>query len=90
MEKAPEDVILPSAPDLSSHIIPTGNTTSDGKEIYRVKNPLTDRVCTELVKVHESDELLLEDMKNKENREFKGYTDILAMFRALEKDEETK
>ena len=55
-----------------------------------MKNPLTDRVCTDLVKVHESDELLLEDMKNKENREFKGYTDILAMFRALEKDEETK
>ena len=78
-------ITLPSAPDLSSHITPTGNTTLDGNPIYKVANPLTENICTDLVKVYDVEELLARDTKGSE---FKGYIDILTMFRALEKDED--
>ena len=85
-EKTP----LNSAPSeetakLLTQVTPTGNTTLDGNPIYKVANPLTENICTDLVKVYDVEELLARDTKGSE---FKGYIDILTMFRALEKDED--
>jgi hypothetical protein len=63
---------------------PTGDKTDDGKEIFTLKDRLTDYICPQIVKVYNKSEILSTDIPKF------GYTDdinALIMFRGLEINE---